>query len=399
MRPFDSIFAAPLPIGIDVGASGIRMLQLKRRGRGLAVQAVARAEVAFEGRLDSPERARAIAEAVAKRLSSGGFSGRGCVLSIDNRLVRVRSVRQPPMPDDELDRAVRLDAPGRLGFAESDPAEYAWIRAGAVRVSGDPRDEILVIGTSSAWLEHLVFALAAEGLRPLAVEPSFASCARAHTRKLRRTSDESVVRAIVDIGHATTGMTVTRGQGIVFYKQLEVGGEAMNNAAALRLGMDPGVVAELRRQRAVSAASGAAATDAKVDRALFEAVRPVMGDLANEAALCLRYYGVTFRGSRPECCLIAGGEAIEPRMAETFGEALHVPTHVAKPFDGIVCDSVVGAPAGWLASESAWSVATGLSMRTWLGKPTRAERRAESAEDAAAEPAPAVGATERRSAA
>jgi type IV pilus assembly protein PilM len=396
MRAIDSIFTAALPVGIDVGASGVRLLQLRRKGRGLAVQAAARLDVPFSGKLDAPERALQIAEATARRIGGGGFAGRDCVISVDNRLVRVRSVRQPPMPDDELDRAIRLDAPSRLGFGEADPAEVAWLRAGPVRVSGDPRDEVLVIGCATAGIERLVFALASEGLRPVAVEPSFIACARAHTRKLRRASDENVVRAIVDIGHATTGVTVTKGQRIVFYKQLELGGDAMTRAAALRLGLDPSAVAELRRQRAVAAASGASQGDAKVDRALFEAVRPVMGDLANEAGLCLRYYGVTFRGLRPECCLIAGGEASEPRLAETFGESLHVPTMVARPLEGIHSGGAAGVSPGWETSDAAWSAAVGLSMRSWLARPTLSERRAD-AQNAAAEMAAASA--ERRAAA
>lgn len=398
MRIIDTIFASTLPVGIDVGATGVRLLQLRRGSRGLKVQAAARLDVAFDGKLDSAERARCIAEAVSKRIGGGGFAGRDCVLSVDNRLVRVRSVRQPPMPDDELDRAIRLDAPGRLGFSEADPAEVAWVRAGPVRVNGDPRDEVLVIGCGTAGIERLVFALASEGLRPLAVEPSFIACSRAHTRKLRRASDENVVRAIVDIGYATTGVMVTKGQGIVFYKQLEVGGEAMTKAAALRLGLEPSAVIELRRQRAWAARTGAPQGDAKVDRALFEAVRPVMGDLANEAGLCLRYYGVTFRGQRPECCLIAGGEASEPKLAETFGESLHVPTSVARPLEGIDCAGAAGVTSGWELSDAAWSVAAGLSMRSWLGKPTRAERRGE-AEAAAIESAAASAASSERRAA
>lgn len=397
MSPRDLLLSPAFPIGVDVGASGLRLVQLRRRGRALGVAAAARVEMPFaDGAPLTSARIAALARGVIDRVNSGGFKGRACVISIDNRLVRVRSVRHPPMPDDELDRAVRLDAAGRLGFAESEQAEVGWLRAGSVRGTGDPREEVLVVGAPSEPIQSLVFALAAEGLRPLAVEPAFEACARAFTRKLRRAADQNTVRVIVDIGHATTGVTVTRGQTIAFFKQLEVGGRAMTAAAAQRLGIELTVADELRRQRAASAARGQQPGDPKVDRALFEAVRSIVGDLAHEVSLCLRYYGVTFRSARPDMCVIAGGEAHEPRLVETFAEALHLPVIAGRPLEGVQCDRTGGLPSDWTAMDAAWSVAVGLSLWDRRGGKRTGEVDESSATGHAAAPQPET--PERRAA-
>ena len=360
MRLPDFFHLGALPIGIDVGASGVRMLQLRRRGRGLEVIAASRVELEPS---DDRGRARAIAESVSRRVLAGGFVGRRCVLSIDNRLVRVRSVRVPPMPDEDLARAMRLDAPARLGFPESEPAQFAWIRAGSVRQSGDPREEVLVIGASSKPIEELVFLLAEHGLRPEGVEASFVAAARATTRQLRRASDQETVRVLVDVGHLTSGVTITRGQTVAFHKQLETGGHSMTLAASQRLGLEPAVIAQMRRQRAARAARGLSDGDPKVDRALFEAARSLMGDLANEVSLCLRHFGVTFRGSRPEWCALAGGEAHEPKLGQVIGECLRLPVCTASPLDHIRCAGASGVASDWELEQSAWAVASGLSLR------------------------------------
>ncbi len=351
-----------LPIGIDIGAGGAKLLQFRRSGGELMLAASSRVELpALAGRADDAGRITTLVQTVAERVRSGGFRGSRCVISVDDRWLRTRSVRQPQMPAQDIDRAARLDAPGRLGFAEGEPAEIGWLRAGEVRQGDDTRDELIYVGSLRGPLEHLVYTLAEQGLRPVAIEPGFQACTRWFTRSLRRAADQTSVRLIVDIGLLSTGVMLTRGRSVAFYKQLEVGGAAMTKAASERLGLDPVMVEDLRRQRKLQDYGGEP-VDPKVDRALFDAVRPLIGDLAHEVSLCLRYYSVTFRGAKPEVCYLAGGEGAEPRLSESFQESLHLPASVGRPFEGVRVEGAAGS--GIRGAGCEWGVAAGLSLRT-----------------------------------
>ncbi len=349
-----------LPIGVDIGAGSVRLLQMRRRRSGLSLVHAARADLPVSAREpESKERLEALTQTVTRLLDAGGFLGRACVLSIDDRALRVRSVRHPRIPDEELERAVQLDAPGRLGFAEGESAQFGWLRAGETRQGEELREEIIVVGARRQPIEELVFGLASRRVQPLAVEPGFLACARSFGRLLRRAVDQSIVRAIVDIGLCTTGVILMRGRAVTFYKQLEFGGERMTKAAAERLGMEPSAVAEMRRRRAAGGAPG----DPRVDRAMFEAVRPLLCDLAQEVSLCVRYCGVTFRGARPESCLVVGGEAREPRLAEQMSEILHLPVSVGQPLHGVTPREGGGAEEVRPGNDCEWAVAAGLGLR------------------------------------
>lgn len=358
MRFSDWFQASSLPMGIDIGASGVRMLQFRRQRGSLVVSAAARVEIPGADDPGSEAYARQVAQAISSRLESGEFSGRRCVVSLDDRLLRVRSIRQPRIPDDELEKAVRLDAPNRLGFSETEHCEVGWVRAGEVRQGDDVRDEIILVGVRREAAERIIFALSSVGLCPLALEPGFVACARNVTRTLRRTADQNTVKVMVDIGMRSTGVTVVRGQTVGFHKPLEMGGATMIAAAASRLGLEPAAVMDLRRRRTTP---GAAPIDQRVERALFEAVRPTMVDLANEVSLCLRYFGVSFRGARPECCYLVGGEALEPRLDEIVGEAVHLPTSLGHPLGAMRVSPRAAAICGEL--DSPWAVAAGLGLR------------------------------------
>src|SRR5690606_3485124 len=147
------------------------------------------------------------------------------------------------------------------------------------------------------------------GLRPSAVDTGFGALARLFSQQFRRESDRQHVRAVLDVGHSGSTITILRGEQIAFCKPLNIGGKLVNKAASEHLQMDPAAAADLRIVRIVAEEaartgrqarcelaesgddlSGLPAIDNATDRAVYEAVRPLVGDLTREVTLCLRYY-------------------------------------------------------------------------------------------------------------
>lgn len=362
-----------LPIGLDVGSSGAKILQL-RRFRG-SLSAIAAARASLPEPIENPaESAHAIAKAIARRLDTAGFSGRQCVVSIDDRLLRTRSVRFPVLPDAETDKAVRVDGAQRLGF-DTPNAEIGWLRAGQVRQGDEMREEIILAGASHTDVGNIAEALLENNIIPIAVEPSFLALSRAIGRFYRRQDDQRHMRLVVDVGWATSTVLAIRGSSVAFVKPLEFGGRLLDEAAAQRLNMDITSVVELRRdrQRAGSEES-APPVDPRIDRAVFDAVRPALTDLAHEIALCVRYLLVTFRGDRPQEILLVGGEAAEPRLADIVREATDIPTRVARPLEGVDVSQATFAGANRRGSLCQWAVAAGLSLRADAPAPNNKSR-------------------------
>lgn len=354
------IQSVTLPIGIDLGASGAKMVQLRWSRSGLSLLAALRVEADPEAHSEE-EAMASVVQGIARRLDAGRFVGKRCVLSLPDSLISVRSLRMPRMSDEETAGAVRLDGAERLGFKDV-AAEIAWVRAGEVRHGEEVRDEVILVGAERKRVESIVDALAGVGLTPLAVEPAFVAAARALGRQYRRQSDQKHVRLVVDVGWRSTGITALRGDKVAFYKQLEWGGERLDRAAADALGLAPGTVAEIRRQR-FAGGLGEPGVDPRVERAVFDAVRPMLGELAHEVTLCLRYYLVTFRGDKPQCVLVVGGEADEPRLAEVIAESTGIETRVARPLEGVDLAGAALGGADRRGSMAQWAVAAGLSLR------------------------------------
>ncbi|MFW5652444.1 MAG: pilus assembly protein PilM, partial [Planctomycetota bacterium] len=85
-------------------------------------------------------------------------------------------------------------------------------------------------------------------------------------------------------------------------------------------------------------------------------------DIADEAALCLRYYSVTFRGHRPERVLITGGDALEPGLTDIISDTLKVDAEIGRPLDGIDVSGVNFGLERREASLVQWACACGLAL-------------------------------------
>lgn len=312
-----------------------------------------------------PSRVEELAQGIRRAIDSYRFDGSECVISIDNRLLRVRSIRQPAMPPEELNRALHLEAASRLGFGDHEQTQLGWVVAGEVTQGEARGQEVILVGAPRDPIERIVMGLNQVGLRTLAVEPSFQACARPFTRYIRRSSEQEDVRAIVDIGMMSTGVMLLRGRQVAFYKPLEIGGAKMSMAAAERLGLELESVRDLRNQAATGSMADGPGLDPKVDRAMFEAVRPLISELAREVALCMRYYSVTFRGSRPRECLVVGGEAATPHLVDVLRDELRIQTELGEPLRNVEPPRKGGQWDQNIGCGGEWTVAAGLGMRFW----------------------------------
>lgn len=352
-------------VGIDIGARAIKMLQLREHGRRLRVVGAGRVDLhdTESGTGDS----HTLVEQLRGAIGSGGFTGRKCVVSLPRTALRVQSVRLPRMPLEELRQAAAWEASQRFGF-DRNAMEVDVIRTGAELQGGENRQEVLLIvaphDAMSTWLEPVMAA----GLRPIAVETNFTALARAFSPHGPGGDGQNRVRVVVDVGASGSTVMILRGTQIAFCKPIAVGGDQFDRAVAEHLQIDITAARELRAARMAAATgndSGTVTTDPSIDRAGYDAVRPLLGSFCKQVILCIRYYGVAFRGHPPERLILTGGDGLEPRLGETLAEQCKIP--VEHDDDGSLPDRLgedirrmlqrPPGPSAW------WAVAAGLSLR------------------------------------
>lgn len=347
------------PIGIDAGTHAIRLAQLRSTPEGLALKAACRVE------LDSIEPAGTgatrLAAAVRHALAGEEFAGRRVVLSLPVGTVHSKSVRLPQMPDSDLNQALQWEAKDRFGFEIGDAGaapgttggQLAWFRVGEVRRGTEVKDEILLFAVEGPVLGQYIESLSEIGLDIAAIDLAPAAIHRG----IRRNSGDNpgVTSAYLDIGHSGSQFFIVRGQDLVFFKQVEIGGKAISEAVATKLGITP---AEALQMRARLMTESVAEEAGPLAQALRDAMRPPIEELAKEIDMCMRYYVVTFRGSRPEGIAITGRQAACAQLRETLANAMGFPIEEAQPLRGILELGDKARPD----RSGEWAVAAGLSL-------------------------------------
>ncbi|MEM8494344.1 MAG: pilus assembly protein PilM [Planctomycetota bacterium] len=337
------------PIGVDVGRQSVKLVQRDRVGGDGVGRIVATSRQPLPAGLSPKDEGyhQWVGSAVKAALDRGQFTGRRCVSALPSCCVTIKNLRVPTMPADELREAVNWEIRDRL---KSDAeVSVQFLRAGEVRQGEDVREELIAMATETPFVEGHVEALCEAGLAPLAVEVSVTALARAFSERCAQG-----VHVLLDIGYESSKLTMLRDGVITFFKRIDVGGQVFDTAVANHLDMTAQDASNLRREFVVGPEGIDRANPSQ--RALYEALRGPVADLSQEIELCLRYFGVTFRGPRPEQIVCVGGEAIQSWLGVLLAEQSGFEVEIG---------DVSGGKAG--ASAPGWAVAAGLAMRPERG--------------------------------
>ena len=337
------------PIGLEVRDHTVRLLQLAQQGERL--KAIAAAEVALPDNTPptAPQYPASLRQALRTALERGGFVGTSVVSCLPHASLTCKNFRLPPMPGDELRAAVQWEADDR--FRLGGPSSVQYLYAGEVSQGDEQRLELIVMASRLAEIEAHVDALTDNQLRPLAIDAP--PTALAHLLAgLPQPAAADQGRVLLEIDQDVSRVLILRDQRILFYKTIDIAGRQLDSqlAAGLKLPLDQ--AAARRRELAHASRSD----DANVQAILA----PALQNLGREIALCLRYFGVTFRGTRPDQAHLLG-QAATPWLAQQLSETSGIDVQLQDPLHGIDLAAVRHLiPAG---AEPAWAVAAGLSLR------------------------------------
>jgi type IV pilus assembly protein PilM len=338
------------PIGLDLGAAKPRAMQVRHGPDAVRVACVAEVDHG----VDLFRRAVAAAELLRRN----PFVGREVVVGLPSSVARMHVARLPSIDGPDAREAIAWEASERNGIAR-DAIVADAVPTGAPMQGGEGKEEQLVVAVERTELERALEALLDAGFDPIAVEPRFMSVARALSRRTRRDSDASNVRAVLHVEQGGSSIMVLRGDRVAFCREIPVGGETLDLAVAARLSVPVEAARELRAHRMAAARGAAPAVDPVADEASLAAARATLDALAGEVALCLRYYGVTFRGGQPPRVMLSGPHAAEPRLAEIVEEVARVT--VVPAGDELPASAATGPVAAGEFGE--WIAAYGLACR------------------------------------
>ena len=349
-----------LPIGLDIGHSCIKMIQLAINGGHIGIVAAAKARIEPQINADGQERRSFVVSRLKQMLVDGDFRGRDVVSCLPNEKLKITSLRLAETGSDNIEKALRKEVAQRFGL-DPDKDAIDYLRAGDVRQGDEIKNELILFAADNESIRKHVELLEEAGLRPVSIDAIPCALFRNFERWLQREEDRERTGVFVDVGSQFTTVVFGHGREISFVKQIAIGGEDFNQEIAAKLGVSVSEAEmlrdKLRTERTVSAQRGFLVSgqgtavqdnleelrggaehseilDASTRQVIVDAIGAIAEKLATEISLCFRYYTVTFRGKRVERAVFSGGEAYERILLNILRRQLAVEVEVAEPLRG-----------------------------------------------------------------
>lgn len=346
------------PIGLDIGHTMIKMIQLSRQGENWRVDAAEEADLDPQLEPGSEAWRTAVIDVLRSDVHRGGFSGRQVVSCLPGDVLKIKSLRLDTADPERIEEIIAADVAPRFGL-DAGLDEIRYSVAGTVYQGEEIKNEVIFFGIDRRQLAEHIDLLEQAQLEPVAIETVPGALFRSFQATLRRREDKEVVSVFVDLGSKFTTVIIGRGQEVAFIKQIPLAGRQFSEQVASRLGISLEEAIQLRRRLHEDDAES---IDAEMTQAVRDAMSNTVEELAHEISLCFKYYAVTFRGQRPSEAVFAGGEAYEPSLMDALRRHLGVEIRIAEPLRGFDL-SRAAFDRRHNPQLCEWTIAVGLALR------------------------------------
>ncbi len=224
-------------VGLDIGSSSVKAVQMRKTGSGFMVEKVGVAEIYPGGdRSGGREKERELKiQAIKRALSNAKIKAKYAVTSMSGESIIVRYIQMPGMPEDELKNAVRWSAEEYIPYSIDEVNIDAAILGHSSSESAEEVDALLV----SAKKEHVeahVAMVNEAGLTPVIVDLD--SFAFVNCYEVNYEPDPDEVIALVNIGAGITNINIYQGQTSRFSRDIAIAGDTITSDLQSKLGLE-----------------------------------------------------------------------------------------------------------------------------------------------------------------
>ncbi|OHB23660.1 MAG: hypothetical protein A3I22_01245 [Parcubacteria group bacterium RIFCSPLOWO2_02_FULL_40_12] len=338
-----ALFGSKSILGIDLGTSGIKIVELSRIGGG-------RFDLKNYGVLDFIPKDKSVPKlddqilisGLKDLLNKGKFLTKDTTASISSFLTFTTIIEMPYLSEKDLGKAIPFEARKYIPIPLQEVVlDWSIIN---VKQAGDHTNvEVFLAAVPKDQTERYKNIFISAGLNLKALELENIALSRA----LR--GDNISPLAIVNLGGRSTSITVFDDQFERISRNYEVGGFEVAKALSETLGVSFEEAEKIKKTEGLkSGSSGFAIISPLIDLIILEAKKVVSNYEENKKV-------------RINKIILAGGQANMPGLRNYFAEKMGKETLLGDPFKNVSYNKVLEPVLTTL--KSSLSVAVGLAMR------------------------------------
>ncbi|QOC24266.1 pilus assembly protein PilM [Wenzhouxiangella sp. AB-CW3] len=343
--------AAPPLVGVDIGSSSIKVLQLSQSGSGHRVEAFALEPVpegaVSEGMISEPDE---VAEALKRAIKRSGTKAKHCAMAVAGAAVISKIITlSSDLSEDDIEAQIEVEANQYIPY----PREEVSLDFEVLGPS--PRNaELVEILLAASKTEHVdmrreVADLAGLEVRVIDVE-SFAVANAFDLVRRRAGIDETETIGVLNMGSSASTLIALRGNRSIYSREHGFGGQQLIEECMRRYGMDQEQASFLQRGEEPPAGFE------------DELLEPFRQSVIQQISRALQFYSSSSDYSGINTLFLTGGSAATPGLAEALGDEVGMSCELADPLQGMRLAPSVNA--GELERvRPSFTTACGLALR------------------------------------
>jgi type IV pilus assembly protein PilM len=340
-------------VGLDIGSSAVKAVELKPSGKGFRVAAFGSEPVPPDSIVDGAIiDAGAVADAIRRVFEHNKtFKAKDVCASLSGNAVIVKKITLPVMTESELDESIYWEAEQYIPFDIQDVnLDYQILDPGT---GPDSRGsmEVLLVAAKKEKIGDYTGVIAQAGRSAVIVDVDAFALQNAYDINYGLDSGQVVV--LLNAGASAININILQGDQSVFTRDISMGGNAYTEAVQKELDLPFESAEQLKK-------------GIPVDGASFEEAQPVLRAVTENVLLEIQktfdFFKATAASEHIDRIMLSGGASRVDGFRDMLHERFNAPVEEFDPFRAIAWDAnKLGGDA--VDHASAAAVAVGLALR------------------------------------
>ena len=348
-------FGSKSIVGLDIGSSSIKAVELSRRGRSKEFElthlgvSLLPAEAIVQGAFLNSS---AIVEGIREAIEKAKIRTKNVAAAVSGHSVIVKKVSLPVMTREELDEQIRWEAEQYIPFDVNEVnLDFQILNSGG----GEGQMEVLLVAAKKDLVDDYVQVIREAGLVPAAIDVAAFAVENAFEANYDVRPDEVV--ALVNIGAQVVNINIISNGAPAFTRDITTAGNQYTEEIqkALSISFDEAERIKLGGRRSEN-------SQEVVPQEVEQAMRTVTEMVIGEISRSLDFFSATSADSRIERIVLCGGGASVAGLQAAFQQRTGGKVEIMDPLARMLPSSKF--EANYLDEISpALGVGVGLALR------------------------------------
>jgi type IV pilus assembly protein PilM len=339
-------------VGLDVGSSSIKAVELKKKGGQIEVAHLGLEPLSSDIVVDSMiVDSGTVSSAISKLFLDNQIKTKAVATAVSGHSVIVKKISLPSMSDQELAETIEKEAAQHIPFDLADVSLDYQILSDEV---GSPQMDVLLVAVKKDKILNYTNVLSMSGRTPAIVDIDALALQNCYEYNYQPAPGQVV--ALLNLGASVMNINIVKGTTPLFPRDVSVGGHqytdslqkeldlSFEDAESLKLGNKVGTVSE----------------DAK--QPILQQVTEI---IVLEIQKTFDFFRASAAGEHIEKIYLAGGSSKVPGLVEALRQEFSMPVELLNPFQRVMPPTEGHGAELVENNPGQMAVAVGLALRSF----------------------------------